>query len=85
MNQAETKKECDAVAAATADGGAYDCLVKMDLLEELLDEALEVRLRNGSRLIRHTDGKWYGLERQIPTKMRYDFIGDAFERLRSKT
>ena len=59
--------------------------VKRDLLDAVLAEAVEIKLKDGSRLIRYVDGKWIGAAATLPqTKMRYDLIIDAYQALKKE-
>ena len=45
---------------------------------EIFENAAEVKLADGRKLVRATDGYWYGVA-HAETKMRYKFIGDAYQ------
>lgn len=45
---------------------------------EIFENAVEVKLLDERKLVRATDGYWYGVA-QTQTKMRYKFIGDAYQ------
>ena len=54
--------------------------MKKDLLDALLGEAVEIKLKDGGRLLKYVDGKWLGATAaQAQTKMRYDLIIDAYQ------